>query len=64
MSGEEMAQEALVLVMDTGLPRLATLCAGLGWSEAAAAVLTLQSQLLPLVVPSVSRRRRRRSRKS
>lgn len=60
MSHEEMASEALVLVMDTGLPRLATLFAGLGQSEAASAVLNLQAQLLPVVLPGRSRRRRRK----
>ncbi len=63
MSVEEMAQEALVLVMDTGLPRLVTLFAGLGRPDAAAAVLDLQSQLLPVVLPGSSRRRRRSSKK-
>ncbi len=61
MSAEEMAQEALLLVMDTGLPRLATLFCGLGRPEAASLVLELQSQLLPVVMPSRSRRRRKKS---
>lgn len=61
MSAEEMAQEALVLVMDTGLPRLATLFAGLGHAESASLVLDLQSKLLPVVIPSARRRRRRKS---
>lgn len=60
MSQEEMAQEALLLVMDTGLPRLATLFAGLGRSDAAAACLNLQAELLPVVLPGRSRRRRRK----
>lgn len=61
MTSEEMASEALTLVMDTGLPRLAILLVALGRDDAAAACIDLQSKLLPVLRPS---RRRRRSRQS
>lgn len=60
MSDAEMASEALTLVMDTGLPRLAVLLVALNLDDAASAVLNLQSQLLPVLRPG---RRRRRSKK-
>lgn len=61
MDPQEMASEALTLVMDTGLPRLAILLVALGKDDAAASVLALQAQLLPVLRPGRSRRRRRRA---
>lgn len=59
MTAEEMAQEALTLVMDTGLPRLAVLLVALGLDGAASECIALQSRLLPALRPRRSRRRRK-----
>lgn len=58
MTDIEMASEALTLVMDTGLPRLALLLTALGQSSAASECLLLQSRLLPVLRPPKVRRRR------
>lgn len=60
MDPQEMASEALTLVMDTGLPRLALLLAALGQDEAVADVYSLQSRLYSVLRPGRSRRRRRK----